>query len=306
MLANLFQSLCLLKQPHGVTLDFLIVENNAIPTLSGKIESFRDMAMPNQVYYLLETEPGISSARNRAIEHAIQFNYTFLAFVDDDEFVHPDWVVNLLAERDRLDLDIIGSPVRPIPFDTKLTFGQRLVWSGIERSSYRSEKKCQRKCQTGRAGSIKIATGSWLGKLDFFKRTGLRFDVAFNLTGGEDWHLWSKAKSLGAKTGWCGNAIVYETVPSSRLTLGYHYRRNRDHNVTEFRARYHANPNKTLISLPMKCVGRAVKFLGAAISIPFCGGYGLVSAAAAFGGLAGIVQGLIGRTFSHYLNTTGY
>jgi len=306
MLCNLFSSLASIQKPDNAAISFLIVENNTCSTLDETVEGFRT-SMPNDaIDYIVESVLGISSVRNRALNHAIEQGFDLLVYVDDDEFVERDWLIKLLAERDRLDLDIVGSPVRPKPFDDNLTLVQRLVWSGIERSGYKSEKKCRQKCAAGRGDSIKVATGSWMGRLDFFRNTGLRFDSHFGLTGGEDWNLWAKAKSLGARTGWACDAIVYETVPSSRLTLSYHYRRNRDHNITEFGARYRENPNKTLKKLPLKIAGRGVKFLGASLSIPFRGGQGLVSAATALGGLVGLFQGCFGKNSLHYANTTGF
>ncbi|MBC8717528.1 glycosyltransferase [Ochrobactrum sp. Marseille-Q0166] len=306
MLCKLFASLAVIVKPANADVSFLVVENNASPTLEQTIANFRVQMPETQIDYVVEGVLGISSARNRALDHAIEQGYDYLVYVDDDEFVDAEWLVKLLAERDRLDLDILGSPVRPIPFDENLTILQKLVWSGIERSGYKSEQKCRRKCESGRGDSIKVATGSWMGKLDFFRRTGLRFDSHFGLTGGEDWNLWATAKSLGAKTGWACDAIVYETVPSSRLTLSYHYRRNRDHNITEFGARYRENPSKTLKKLPLKIAGRALKFVGTSLSIPFRGGQGIVSSATALGGLVGLLQGCFGKNSMHYANTTGH
>lgn len=306
MLCNLFSSLASIQKPDNAAISFLIVENNTCSTLDETVEGFRTRMPNDAIDYIVESVLGISSVRNRALNHAIEQGFDLLVYVDDDEFVERDWLIKLLAERDRLDLDIVGSPVRPKPFDDNLTLVQRLVWSGIERSGYKSEKKCRQKCAAGRSDSIKVATGSWMGRLDFFRNTGLRFDSHFGLTGGEDWNLWAKAKSLGARTGWACDAIVYETVPSSRLTLSYHYRRNRDHNITEFGARYRENPNKTLKKLPLKIAGRGVKFLGASLSIPFRGGQGLVSAATALGGLVGLFQGCFGKNSLHYANTTGF
>lgn len=306
MLCNLFSSLASVQKPTNAAISFLVVENNCSPTLNETIENFK-VQMPDEVIdYVVEGVLGISSARNRALNHAIEQGFDFLVYVDDDEFVEPEWLVNLLAERDRLDLDIVGSPVRPKPFDDNLTILQKLVWSGIERSGYKSERKCRLKCQAGRGDSIKVATGSWMGRLDFFRNTGLRFDSHFGLTGGEDWNLWAKAKSLGAKTGWASDAIVYETVPASRLTLRYHYRRNRDHNITEFGARYREDPKRALKKLPGKIAGRVFKFVGTVVSIPFRGGQGLVSSATALGGLVGLMQGCLGKNSLHYANTTGF
>ncbi|WP_420962511.1 glycosyltransferase [Brucella sp. IR073] len=306
MLCHLFFSLAVMKRPPEEQLSLLVVENNDKRTLAGIIEPFRALMLGIKIEYRNECVPGISAVRNHALNHAIRRGYDLLVYVDDDECVEADWLVNLLAERDRLDLDIVGSPVRLKPFARKLTPMQKLVWRGIAQRKVKSEQRCKAKCECGRGDTIKLGTGSWMGRLDFFRETGLRFDAQFGLTGGEDWHLWEKAKSLGARTGWACNAIVYENVPLSRLTLSYYYRRTRDHNITEFIASYRENPRKTIRNLPLKLAGRAVKFLSTAIAIPFRGAPGIVSSAAALGGLVGLMEGPFGKVALHYLETMGF
>lgn len=305
MLANLLTSLSEITHPSSDDVSFLIVENNGQPSLNEVIDTFRNDVSGTEVAYFNEGTPGISAVRNAALNYAAEKGYDFLVFVDDDEWVEKDWLVKLLAERDRLDLDIIGSPVWPFPFEPDLTLMQKVVWSGLKHSSLKSERKCKSKSSSGQGHKIKIATGSWMGRLSFFRETGLSFDQRYNLSGGEDWHLWAKAKSLGAKTGWACDAIVYEAVPTTRLTLSYHFRRNRDHNITEFAARYRENPQKTLRGLPLKLTSRGLKFLGALCAILFSGGRGLVSSATALGGLIGLLQGSVGTNANHYAKTTG-
>ncbi|WP_425373567.1 glycosyltransferase family 2 protein [Phyllobacterium leguminum] len=306
MLCNLFSSLAAMERPQGERVSFLVVENNDVQTLGESIERFRSRMPGTEIDYRNESVVGIAAARNHALNHAIERGYDLLVFVDDDEYVSPDWLMNLLAERDRLDLDIVGSPVRPTPFDRKLTLMQKLVWAGIRQNGLKSERKCKAKCDAGLSETIKVATGSWMGRLDFFRETGLRFDPQFNLTGGEDWDLWARAKSLGARTGWACNAIVYETVPPCRLTLSYHFHRNRDHNITQFTAQYRQNPKKALSKLPLKILGRFFKFLGTACAIPFRGAAGLVSSAAALGGVVGLLQVCAGKHSLRYMKTTGF
>ncbi|GLU28040.1 glycosyltransferase [Brucella sp. NBRC 12950] len=306
MLANLFASFSELIHPSSDIVSFLIVENNDQRSLDDVIDTFRRDVSGTEVAYFHEGTPGISAVRNAALNYAADKGYDFLVFVDDDEWVAEDWLVKLLAERDRLDLDIIGSPVRPVPFEPNLTLMQKVVWSGLKQSSLKSEQKCKSRSNSGQGHTIKIATGSWMGRLSFFRETGLSFDQRYNLSGGEDWHLWAKAKSLGAKTGWASDAIVYEAVPTTRLTLSYHFRRNRDHNITEFSARYRENPQKALRGFPLKLASRGLKFFGAVCAIPFSGGRGLVSSATALGGLIGLLQGSVGTTANHYAKTTGY
>jgi len=306
MLRKLFESFQDMHRPQDAKLSFLIVENDRIQNLAELIETFR-MEMPcDRIIYRNEGTIGISSARNHALEYAIENHFDFLVFVDDDEFVSSDWLVKLLAVRDRQDFDIAGSPVRPTPLIGKLTFEQRLVWSGIRRAGIKSENKCKRKCDANRGHQIKVATGSWIGKLEFFRKSGLRFDSSLGLTGGEDWDLWSRAKTAGAKSGWAVDAIVYETVPRSRLTFAYHFRRSRDHNITEYRNRYRKNPREARMALPWKITGRVVKLLAVASVVPVRGSEGLVSFVSAVGGAVGLIQGALGARSSHYAKTTGF
>ncbi|PQZ47892.1 glycosyl transferase family A [Ochrobactrum sp. MYb15] len=306
MLANLLASLRDMTLPAMDKVSFLIVENKDHCSLGEIVDQFRSSVTDTEVAYFNQGKPGICAVRNFALNYTVDKGYDFLVYVDDDEQVHKDWLINLLAERDRLDLDIVGSPVRPIPFGKDLSLMQKIVWSGIKHSSMKSERKCKTKALSGQGHTIKIATGSWMGRLSFFRETGLRFDQRFDLSGGEDWNLWATAKSLGAETGWAHDAIVYETVPASRLTLAYHFRRNRDHNITEFSARYRENPVKTVRGLPIKLTGRTLKFFGAVCAIPFLGSRGLVSSAAALGGLIGQIQGCCGVNSEHYQTTTGF
>lgn len=306
MLRKLFQSFQDMNRPRDEKLSFLIVENDGTQNLVELVEAFRVDMPCEQIIYRNEGTIGISSARNHALEYAIENHFDFLVFVDDDEFVSSDWLVKLLAARDRKDFDIVGSPVRPTPIIGELTFEQRLVWSGIRRAGIKSENKCKRRCDADLEHKIKVATGSWIGKLEFFRKTGLRFDSNLGLTGGEDWDLWARAKTTGAKSGWAVDAIVYETVPRSRLTFAYHFRRSRDHNITEYMNRYRKNRREARMDLPWKITGRVIKLLAVASVVPMRGSEGLVSFVSAVGGAVGLIQGALGVRSSHYAKTTGF
>ncbi len=263
--------------------------------------------MPDKkIEYELEPMTGISFARNCALNHAIDNHYDFLVFIDDDERAEPDWLVELFAEQQRNDLDIVGSPVWPMPVEGKLSLWHQFVWMGLKKMSHNAECKTRRKCENGAASTIKVATGSWMGRLDFFRSTGLKFDPYFSLTGGEDWHLWAEAKKLGAKTGWAPDATVYETVPLPRLTLSYHFRRSRDHEITKFTAAYKKNPAQTLAKLPSKMASRIWKMLVSVCFIPIKGAPSVLAAAMAMGGFVGQIQACMGRESAHYQHTTGY
>jgi len=306
MLGTLLRSLERVMVPEEATLHFLVVENNARKTVDEQVTSFKTRMRRHVVHFKLEQRIGISHSRNCALSHAIENDHDFLVFVDDDEIPEPNWLVELFAEQQREKLDIVGSPVRPMPIEGGLNFWQKFVWSGLERLARRSEQKSRLKWESGLADGIKVATGSWMGRLDFFRETQLKFDSYFGLTGGEDWHLWAKAKTLGARTGWAPDAIVYETVPLCRLTLSYHFRRNRDHNTTEFISSYRKSPSQALAKLPSLLASRSWKLLVSVLSIPLKGAPAVLASATALGGLVGLLRGCAGKQSLHYAKTTGH
>ncbi|MFD1794222.1 glycosyltransferase family 2 protein [Ochrobactrum teleogrylli] len=306
MLAALLKSLESVVVPEQVSLHFLVVENDSRKSLDEQVTAFAARMPDHIVQYRLEPRIGISHSRNCALNHAVDNGHDFLVFIDDDEIPEPNWLIELFAEQQRESLDIVGSPVRPMPVEGELNIWQKFVWSGLDRLASRSERKSRAKWENGLAGGIKVATGSWMGRLDFFRETGLRFDSYFGLTGGEDWHLWAKAKTLNAKTGWAPDAIVYETVPLSRLTLAYHFRRNRDHNTTEFISSYKKNPSRALGKLPSLLASRSWKLLVSVLSIPLKGAPAVLASATALGGLVGLLRGCRGKQSMHYAKTTGH
>lgn len=127
MLRNLYHSLSNIADIQEYRISFLIVENNQTATLHDVVQDIINTCNL-RLEYIVENDIGISFARNRAIEYAIANRHDFLIFVDDDEFVDPDWLANLLARQEKSDLDLVGSPVLPKPFSDDLTWQQCLVW----------------------------------------------------------------------------------------------------------------------------------------------------------------------------------
>jgi glycosyltransferase involved in cell wall biosynthesis len=305
MLQNLLRSYTQMAVPDGVRLHFVIVENNDRLTLQNTVEAFRGRLPQWSVQYMLEPRLGIAFARNHVLACALDAADDLLTFADDDETVQPDWLIQLLAERDASDLDIVGSPVRLAPPAPDASFWEKLVWSGMDRSNKCSEAKSLRNCNKGRFDRVRIATGSWMGNLPFFCRTGLRFDNRLGLAGGEDWRLWAEARRLGAKTGWTPHAVAYETVPHDRLSIRYQYRRSRDHSATEFKAKLKNRRIATLLRLPGSFAGRGLTLCSYVAAIPFTRGQTLVRAASCLGSIAGLIQACMGRASSHYNRVSG-
>ncbi|WP_158259836.1 glycosyltransferase family 2 protein [Phyllobacterium phragmitis] len=305
MLSRLLASYGRIKIPDNVRICFLIVENNGSETLGPTIQSFRNDVSQHQVAYVIQPVLGIAAARNRAIQHAIEEGFDLLTFADDDEEVESDWLCELLKERDAHDLDIVGSPVRVAPVDDKYSRWNKTIWKAVNDINLKAERRCMKRRSQGRANTLRLATGSWMGNLDFFRRTRLRFNEELGLAGGEDWQLYDVAKSMGARTGWTPHAIAYEYLSKTRLCLRYYYRRNRDHARTVFRERYKKDRVGSLFLLMGSLATRFYKLVLSFMRIPFSPGKSMLRCTYYIGSSIGFIQGLIGKESQHYSSIDG-
>jgi succinoglycan biosynthesis protein ExoM len=179
----------------------LVVDND----LNGSARSVVDglaATFPFKLIYDSEPRRGISAARNRAVKIAQDAH--FVAFVDDDETVSPDWLEQLLLAQIESAADIVMGPVSSAfeqPPADWIVVGKFFV------KNYDKGGKIDEKC--GGSGNILIRK-SCLGSL------AEPFAERFNLTGGADYHLLLKLKSLGAKICWAPKARVTEFVKPNR------------------------------------------------------------------------------------------
>lgn len=303
MLQNLLASYTNLNIPKNIQITFLITENNHEKTLFHVINNFQEQNASTKVIYTNEPILGIASARNHVLNYAIDHHYDLLTFADDDEQVEPNWLSKLLEERDLNKLDIVGAPVRFATPTYKLTWWQGIIWRGVNQVNQGAEKRALALYNQGEAGRLKLATGSWMANINFFKKTGLRFDPTLGQAGGEDWQLWQDAKDLGAKTGWTPHAIAYETIPLTRLKLSYYYRRTRDHT----RMVYHERVKKGKAGRTVGSVlSRIYKILIGTILLPLHRERGLIAIAANCGSLVGFIEGACGKKSMHYAAIDGH
>ncbi|CAN5415129.1 hypothetical protein BH10PSE2_BH10PSE2_09850 [soil metagenome] len=204
-LAKLLQSLrvqvCDPERPY--TLTVVVVDND--PGASGRqaLTDFEnDPAFP--LIYVIETEPGIPFGRNRAMDESPASTDVF-CFVDDDEWVVPDWLDALLAIRARTGAGCVYGPVEPVyPEDADDYF----IKTGVfERRTY--------------ADGVEIdhaASNNVMFDLPAFRALGLRFEERMRHTGGTDYLFFERAVRAGVHIHWADRALVYDVVPSHRMT----------------------------------------------------------------------------------------
>lgn len=163
--------------------------------------------VPDGVGYVVEPEPGIAAARNRALAEA---GTDLLIFIDDDERPVDGWLKLLLDAYTEYACSIVGPVVSE--FD-----GEPDPWilGFFDR----------RRLATGTPVTV-AATNNLLLDLREVRRLGLTFDTEFGLSGGSDTVFTRQFTQLGGRMVWCDEAVVYDIVPADRATRSWVLRRS--------------------------------------------------------------------------------
>lgn len=180
----------------------LVVDNDP----AGSARTIVQAVEAPDVRYVVEPRPGISAARDRALDEASDAD--LLVFIDDDERPEPGWLETLLAaQRDHSAAAVAATVVSHLDGTTD-------PW--IEAGGF-----FERRHRIGVATGTPIdtaATNNLLLDMHVVRRLGLRFDPDFGLSGGHD-SLFTRELTLsGERMVWCAEAVVTESVPSGRLT----------------------------------------------------------------------------------------
>ncbi|PKI90851.1 glycosyltransferase family 2 protein [Actinomycetales bacterium SN12] len=192
-----------------MSFDLIVIDNDPEGTGGGSCE---DSAL--NIQYAIEPAPGIAAARNRALRLAMG-KYAFVAFVDDDEWVSPTWLADLVGAQSRYSADVVSGPVTPVlpsnapkwarwgQFFSRpaVPSGSRTRWPATNNSLVRS------------------AAIARLDKQEFAEE--------FSITGGSDTEFFWRLELSGATFVWCNEAEVFENVLPSRLSVKWLWRRGR-------------------------------------------------------------------------------
>lgn len=162
---------------------------------------------PFKVHSLIETQAGISPARNAVVNKALSLDPEFLAFLDDDERPSTQWLSELLRVQADTNADAVGGPTLsefpPHADDEQKNnpyFGADL---GI----------------TDGAACQLQAAGNFLIRASVIKTMApVIFLPEFAESGGEDLAFFTQLAQKNATMHWAANAIVHEAVPANRLT----------------------------------------------------------------------------------------
>jgi succinoglycan biosynthesis protein ExoM len=180
--------------------DVVVVDNDPAGSALPVLEELRS-GLPYRLMVVHESEPGISAARNAALDAVA--NHDLIAFIDDDEVAEQDWLQGLLdAKRRHGCAGVTG----PVVYDHEVPPPPWALLGGFYTAPRFPE-----------GASVPMAgTNNLLLDLATLRRLALRFDPAFGLVGGSDIVLTRALTDAGETIVWALGARVRETVPATR------------------------------------------------------------------------------------------
>lgn len=214
LLARLLEHGKELLLPPGWTIDCLIIDNHPDRHAEAVVAALpADYPIP--VRYISELRPGVSHARNRGIAES---QSAYLVFVDDDEWLDANWLLNVLGVVEAHDADVVGGRI--------LLWWEAVEkpeWFNLQHAGLLSQKDYGEEFkQVFTRGAI---TAPFCVKAELFQRNGVfRVDLGRSagscLAGEEtDWH--QRALGQGARYYYCGKALTHHWVAPNRITPEY-------------------------------------------------------------------------------------
>jgi succinoglycan biosynthesis protein ExoM len=185
----------------------IVVDNDPA---GGAMDLAAEMA-DDRVRFVHEPVPGIAAARNRGLDESGDAD--LLVFIDDDERPERGWLRSLVGEWLRTrPAAVVGPVVSVYEREPEPWIAAGRFFTG------------RRRLPTGTEVDV-AATNNLLLDLRQVRAAGLRFDLRFGASGGEDTLFTRQLHRRGGRMVWCDEAVVLDVVPAGRLTRGFIARR---------------------------------------------------------------------------------
>jgi succinoglycan biosynthesis protein ExoM len=188
----------------------VIVDNDAANPLAGTAAEKAAWSR-HPILYRIEPVQGLASVRNACLDTSPR-NATAIAFLDDDEWVEPQWLDALLAMQAQSGAGVIQGPVRGV------FAAAPAVWMSNNGLYDVGPFEDGESLTSG-------ATGNCLIMREALERTAVRFDARFNASGGEDTDFFMRLLAKDVRIATAARAIAYEDVPPERMRLGWMLKR---------------------------------------------------------------------------------
>ncbi len=206
--ADTLRSIAQLQLQPGWRVQVIVADNDDTPIARELVETTGKELNLNLTYVHAPAR-NISIARNACLNKVTS---DLVAYIDDDELASPEWFEAMIASYEKTNADVILGPVRAF-YDSSCP-----EW--MRKGDFHSTKPVW--------VNERIITGYTCNVM--FNRTaksiaGLRFRVDLGRTGGEDSVFFTTIYKAGGKIAYSPDALVTETVPANRASLGWLFKR---------------------------------------------------------------------------------
>lgn len=168
--------------------------------------SARSICEAAGVLYVVEPHPGIAAVRNRALDEAV--DQDAIVFIDDDEVPLPGWLETLLRR-------LVQSGAQGVAGKVLTHFPDGVSEWVTHSGAFRRPERVD--------GVVmpEAATNNLVLDLHAVRRSALRFDERFGLSGGSDSLFTRSFTRWGARIVWAEEAVVVEREDPGRLNRAW-------------------------------------------------------------------------------------
>lgn len=217
------------KAEPEVELGVVVIDDNPDGAAKAVVDA-SSRSFPLGLHYRHVGSGNISAARNAGLEEAMKLG-EWVAMVDDDQIVVPEWLEQMVATQRRTGADAVTAPVYPRfpddapPFLTEQRFSE--LWG--------TELK-----EDGAAVTDLQTANSMIRTSFLTEHPEVRFSHDLGSSGGEDMVFYRGALDAGLKGHYSLHAVNWEYYEGDRASWRYQLRRSLWHGntmaVTELRA----------------------------------------------------------------------
>jgi succinoglycan biosynthesis protein ExoM len=262
-LRRTLESLARQSADGGVRMRVIVADNDDAPSAEAIAARARE-ELGLDLLYIHAPARNISIARNACLDAA---RAEYVAFIDDDEEAHPQWLGELLRHLVAADLDVVFGPVNAV-------YGPEAPAWMVKGDflSVRPAFRANGEIDAGYTGNVLLRRNACGAQ---------RFDPALGNGGGEDTYFFTSLHRRGARLGYCESAVVTEATAPTRTNLRWRLLRAYRGGQVHFRA------------LRERGEGRARIALVAGAKVLYCGLAALLTAYSPVGWRKSLVRGAL-------------
>jgi glycosyltransferase involved in cell wall biosynthesis len=200
LLARLLESLSQQETDGLFSFSVVVADNDAQESARPVVDRLAAQ-LDVRVVYCVEPCQNIALARNKSLEHS---KGEFVAFIDDDEFPHRDWLLRLFETCNKYGAAGVLGPVRPHFHDNAPDWLRRGGF--FDRPEHETGFSMPwHECRTGNV----------LLRSSILRGINPVFLPEFG-SGSEDVDFFRRMMAKGHTFVWCSQAVVFEHVPPQR------------------------------------------------------------------------------------------